>query len=71
MHGYGEEVYGSAPPHTILKKLEPTNNRGVKLVLGVFVIYRTENALWESGLPTCPNEKIEQHKDKLFGSSRT
>jgi hypothetical protein len=39
---YGEEAYVSAT-QAILRKLEPTHNRGVKLALGLFVIYRTEN----------------------------
>jgi hypothetical protein len=34
---YGEEAYGSAS-HTVLRKLEPTHNRGLNLALGLFVI---------------------------------
>jgi hypothetical protein len=48
---YGEEVYGSAT-QAILRKLEPTHNRGVKLALVIFVICRTENALCEANIPT-------------------
>jgi hypothetical protein len=48
---YGEEAYGSAS-QTILRKLEPTHNIGLKLELGLFVIYRTENVLCEANLPT-------------------
>jgi hypothetical protein len=35
---YGKEVYGSAS-QAILKKLEPTHNRGLKLALELFVIF--------------------------------
>jgi hypothetical protein len=48
---YGEEAYDSAS-QTILRKLEPTNNKGLKLAFGLFVICRTENVLGEANLPT-------------------
>jgi hypothetical protein len=47
----GEEAYDSAS-QAILKKLEPTHNRGLKLAFELFVICRTENVLSEAGLPT-------------------
>jgi hypothetical protein len=46
---YGEEAYGSASK-AVLKKLEPTQNRGIRL--GVFAVCRTENALCEAGVST-------------------
>jgi hypothetical protein len=45
---YGEEAYDSASK-AVLKKLEPTHNRGIRLALGVFAVCRTENALCEAG----------------------
>jgi hypothetical protein len=48
---YGEEAYGSASK-AVLKKLEPTHNRGIRLALGVFAVCRTENALCEAGVST-------------------
>jgi hypothetical protein len=48
---YEEDAYGSAS-QAILKKLEPTHNRGLKLALGLFVICRTENILCEANLTT-------------------
>jgi hypothetical protein len=46
-----EEAYGSAS-QAILRKFEPTHNRGVKLALGLFVICRSKNALCEANIPT-------------------
>jgi hypothetical protein len=37
---HGEEAYGSASK-AVLKKLEPTHNRGIRLALGVFAVCRT------------------------------
>jgi hypothetical protein len=34
---YGEEAYGSASK-AVLKKLEPTHNRGIRLALRVFEV---------------------------------
>jgi hypothetical protein len=48
---YGEEVYGSAS-QAILRKFEPTHNRGVKIALGLFVICRTKNAFCKANIPT-------------------
>jgi hypothetical protein len=48
---YGEEAYGSASK-SVLIKLEPTHNRGIRLALGVFAVRRTENALREAGVST-------------------
>jgi hypothetical protein len=47
---YGESIYGTATKPA-LKTLEPIHNKGVKLALGVFAIYKTENALCETGFP--------------------
>jgi hypothetical protein len=47
----GEEAYGSAS-QTVLRKLKPTHNRGLKLAFGLLVICRTENVLCEANLPT-------------------
>jgi hypothetical protein len=47
---YGEETYGSAS--SVLKKLEPTHNRGIRLALEVFAVCLTENALCEAGVST-------------------
>jgi hypothetical protein len=52
---YGEKVYGSASK--VLKKLEPTQNRGIRLALGVFAVWRTENALCEAGVATLTDMK--------------
>jgi hypothetical protein len=46
---YGEEAYGSASK-AVLKKLEPTHNRGIRLALGVLAVCRTENALCKAGV---------------------
>jgi hypothetical protein len=48
---YGKEVYVSASK-VVLKKLEPTHNRGIRLALGVFAVCRAENALCEAGVST-------------------
>jgi hypothetical protein len=48
---YGEEAYGSATK-AVLKKLEPTHNRGIMLTLGVFAVSRAENGLCEAGMTT-------------------
>jgi hypothetical protein len=48
---YGEEVYGSASK-AVLKKLEPTHNRGIRLALGVSAVCRTENAICEAEVST-------------------
>jgi hypothetical protein len=48
---YGEEAYGSASK-AVLKKLEPTHNRGIRLALGVFAVCHTENALCKAGVST-------------------
>jgi hypothetical protein len=48
---YGEEAYGSASK-AVLKKLEPTHNRGTRLALGVFAVCRTENAISEARVST-------------------
>jgi hypothetical protein len=37
---YGDEVYGSESK-AVLKKLEPTHNRGIRLALGVFAVCRS------------------------------
>jgi hypothetical protein len=44
---YGEEAYRSAT-EAMLKKLEPTHNKGIRLVLGAFPVSRTENVLREA-----------------------
>jgi hypothetical protein len=36
----------------VLKKLEPTHNRGIRLALGVFAVCRTKNALCKAGVST-------------------
>jgi hypothetical protein len=36
----------------VLKKLEPTHNREIRLAQGVFVVCRTENALCKAGVST-------------------
>jgi hypothetical protein len=41
---YGEES------KSVLKNLKPTHNRGIRLPLGVFAVYRTENALFKAGV---------------------
>jgi hypothetical protein len=48
---YGEETYGSASK-AVLKKLEPTHNREIRLALEVFAVCRTWNALCEAGVST-------------------
>jgi hypothetical protein len=48
---YGEEAYGSASK-AVLKKLEPTHNRGIRFALGVFAVCRTQSALCEAGVST-------------------
>jgi ribonuclease HI len=48
---YGEKVYGSASK-PVLKKLEPTHNRGIRLTLGVFAVCHNENALCVTGVST-------------------
>jgi hypothetical protein len=45
---YGEEAYGLVSK-AVLKKLEPTHSRRIKLALGVFAVSRTEN---EAGVST-------------------
>jgi hypothetical protein len=54
---YGEEPYGSASK-ALLKKLEPTHNRGIRLVLGVFAVYRSMRS---RGINTHRHEKPEYH----------
>jgi hypothetical protein len=44
----GKEAYGLATK-AVLKKLEPTHNRGIRLALGVFTVNRTKNVLCEAG----------------------
>jgi hypothetical protein len=39
----------------VLKKLEPTHNRGIRLALGVYAVCRTENALCEAGVSKLAN----------------
>jgi hypothetical protein len=48
---YGEKSYGSAT-EIVLKKLEPTHNRGIKFALEAFVVSRTENVLCEAEMTT-------------------
>jgi hypothetical protein len=48
---YGEEAYGSAT-EAVLKKLQPTHIRGIRLALRAFVVSRTENVLCEAGMTT-------------------
>jgi hypothetical protein len=48
---YGEKVYGSASK-PVLKKLEPTHNRGIRLTLGVFAVCHNENAPCKAGVST-------------------
>jgi hypothetical protein len=57
---YGEEAYGSAT-EAVLKKLEPTHNRGNRLALRAFAVSRTENVLCEAGMTTL-TEVTKQHK---------
>jgi hypothetical protein len=46
---YGEEAYGSAT-EALLKKLEPTHKRDIRLTLGAFAVSRTKNVLCEAGM---------------------
>jgi hypothetical protein len=46
---YGEEAYGSAT-RALLKKLEPTHNRGIELAQGAFAVSKTENVLCDAGM---------------------
>jgi hypothetical protein len=46
---YGEEAYGSAT-EAVLKKLEPTHKRGIRLALGAFAVSRTKKVLCEAGM---------------------
>jgi hypothetical protein len=36
----------------VLKKLEPTQNRGIRLALGAFVVSRTANVLCDAEMTT-------------------
>jgi hypothetical protein len=47
-------VLGTEKKHTeaVLKKLDPTQNRGIRLALGGFAVSRTENVLCEAGMTT-------------------
>jgi hypothetical protein len=53
---YGEEAYSSASK-AVLKKLEPTHNRGIRLALGVFAVCRTDNALCKAGVSTLADKR--------------
>jgi hypothetical protein len=46
------KVHQMIATEAVLKKLEPTHNRGVRLVLGIFAVSRTENALCEAKITT-------------------
>jgi hypothetical protein len=48
---YGQEAYGSAT-EAVLKKLEPSPNRGIRLALEAFAVSRTENVLCEAVMTT-------------------
>jgi hypothetical protein len=55
---YGETAYGSASK-AVLRKLYPIHHKGVRLVLGTFVVCKTENVLCEAGLPTLTEMRDE------------
>jgi hypothetical protein len=55
---YGEKAYGSASK-AVLRKQDPIHHRGVRLALGTFAVFKTENVLFEAGLPTLTEMRDE------------
>jgi hypothetical protein len=47
---YRDATYRSASP-TTLKTLDPVQHKGVRLALGTFAVYRTENFYMKPGYP--------------------
>jgi hypothetical protein len=50
----------------VLKKLEPSHNRGIRLALGVFAVCRTENALCKAGVSTLADISNPNHPIRSY-----
>jgi hypothetical protein len=54
--------YGSAANNTQLKRLEPVHNKGLRIALGAFCVYRTENIMFETKFESL----AERRKQKII-----
>jgi hypothetical protein len=56
---YGSAAYGWAS-NTQLKRLEPVHNKGLRIALGAFCVWRTENIMCEYG-----SESLAERRKKF------
>jgi hypothetical protein len=60
---YGSAAYGSVS-NAQLKRIEPVHNKGLRIALSAFCVWRIENIMCESG-------GIEKAKNHKHGNSRS
>jgi hypothetical protein len=61
---YGSAAYGS-PRNAQLKRLEQVHNKGLRIALGAFCVFRTENIMCESGFESL----AERRKRKIINTA--